>query len=108
MPKIRAMGFKTLINNRPDREVLFQPRTKSLKARALQAGLGYHDLPVISGQITQEDIQAFKALLAAAEKPVLAFCRTGTRSATLWADANPDELTAQENSFIGEKAGYAH
>ena len=103
---IAERGFKTIINNRPDREVLFQPRTKTLAAYAHKAGIAYLYLPVISGNMTQKDIDDFAALLSKAKGPVLAFCRTGTRSANLWAKVNPDSLTPDEISQIGLQAGY--
>lgn len=104
--KIAAMGFKTIINNRPDREVPFQPRAKTLSARAEKAGLRYFYVPVISGQLTQKNVEDFAAIVAQAERPTLAFCRTGTRSAHLWARANPDDLSTAEISEIGAQAGY--
>ena len=107
MADLAKLGFKTVINNRPDREVPFQPRSKTLAARAKKTGITYLYLPVISGGITQKDVDDFAALLAKAQGPVLAFCRTGTRSANLWARANPDGLSSDEITHIGIQAGYA-
>jgi len=105
--KIGKLGFRTIINNRPDREIPFQPRTKTLAAHAEKAGIHYIYLPVISGGLTQENIDEFAQLLEGAKGPVLAFCRTGTRSANLWAGANPEGLTSAEIARIGAAAGYA-
>lgn len=105
--KIAELGFKTIINNRPDREAPRQPRTKTLAVRAEQAGIRYIYLPVISGQLTQKNVDEFASLLTNVQGPVLAFCRTGTRSANLWAGANPDKLSADEVTQIGAAAGYA-
>ena len=105
--KIATLGFKTIINNRPDRETPLQPRTKTLADNAKRAGIHYIHLPVISGQMTQENIDEFAALLADVNGPVLAFCRTGTRSAKLWAGANSDRLSANDITRIGAAAGYA-
>lgn len=107
LPDIAALGFKTIINNRPDREAPFQPRTKTLAGRAKQAGVTYLYLPVTSGNMTQKNVDDFAALLAKAQGPVLAFCRTGTRSANLWARANPDTLLSDDITRIGIQAGYA-
>ena len=107
MAGIAKLGFKTVINNRPDREVPFQPRTKTLAARAKDAGITYLYLPVISGNMTQKNVDDFAALLTKAQGPVLAFCRTGTRSANLWAQANPEDLTRSDITHIGAQAGYA-
>ena len=107
MADLAKLGFKTVINNRPDREVPFQPRSKTLAARAKKAEITYLYLPVISGGITQKDVDDFAALLAKAQGPVLAFCRTGTRSANLWARANPDGLSSDDITHISIQAGYA-
>ena len=106
MADLAKLGFKTVINNRPDREVLFQPRSKTLAARAKKAGITYLYLPVISGKMTQKNVDDFAALLTKAQGPVLAFCRTGTRSANLWAQANPEDLTRNDITHIGAQAGY--
>ena len=106
MSKIVEMGFKTIINNRPDREVPFQPRAKTLAAYAKKAGIEYLDLPVISGQISPKNVEDFAALYTQLKHPILAFCRTGTRSANLWARANPDAFSSEEISRIGQQAGY--
>ena len=107
MADLARLGFKTIINNRPDREVPFQPRTKTLATRADKAGITYYYLPVKSGNMTQKNVDDFAALLTKAQGPVLAFCRTGTCSANLWAKANPEDLTRSDITHIGAQAGYA-
>ena len=82
---MRAQGFKSLINNRPDGEAERQPTSASLAEAAARLGIAYRHLPVISGKVTDGDVASFSAALDELEGPVLAFCRTGTRSTTLWA-----------------------
>lgn len=85
MASIAAEGFTTVINNRPDGEGgAEQPTSTTMAAAAATAGLSYHYLPVISGQITPEQTQQFAALIQAATGPVLAFCRSGARSTHIW------------------------
>jgi uncharacterized protein (TIGR01244 family) len=85
MAAIAAHGFTTVINNRPDGEGgPTQPSSAQMASAAAAAGLSYHYLPVISGQITPEQTKQFAALLEAATGPVLAFCRSGARSTNLW------------------------
>lgn len=85
MASIAAQGFTTVINNRPDGEGgAEQPTSSTMSAAATAAGLAYHYLPVISGQITPEQSQQFAALMKAATGPVLAFCRSGARSTNIW------------------------
>jgi len=80
-----ARGFRSIINNRPDGEADDQPTSAALAAAALRHGLSYRHIPVVSGQVFQAQIDAFSAALAELPPPVLAFCRTGTRSSSLWA-----------------------
>ncbi len=89
MPEIAAMGFKTVINNRPDGEGgADQPSSAEIEAAAKAAGLNYDYLPVISGQITEPQARKFAELLAIRPGPVLAFCRSGARSQHLYRLAN--------------------
>ena len=78
-------GFCTIINMRPDREEQGQPAAETLRVAAERAGLRYEFLPVISGQFTEQNIVDFARQVAALPKPILTFCRTGTRCTNLWA-----------------------
>lgn len=80
-----ARGFRSIINNRPDGEADDQPTSAALAAAARQHGLPYRYIPVVSGQLQQAQVDAFSAALAELPTPVLAFCRTGARSSSLWA-----------------------
>ena len=101
-----AAGFKTIINNRPDGEAPDQPPSEELAAAAQRLGLAYHHLPAVSGQISNDQVEAFRMALGGAAKPALAFCRTGTRSTTLWALAASDRLSANEILQTTAEAGY--
>ena len=101
-----AAGFKTIINNRPDGEAPDQPRSEELAAAAKRLGLTYHHIPAVSGRISNDQVEGFKTALGGAEKPALAFCRTGTRSTTLWALAASDRLSANEILQTTMEAGY--
>ena len=81
-------GFKSIINNRPDCEGgPDQPTSVVIEAAAKAAGLQYAWLPVLPAVQTPEEIARFAALLAELPKPILAFCRTGTRSGKLYGAA---------------------
>ncbi len=85
MQEVAKLGFKTVIDNRPDFEGgADQPTAEAMEKAANAAGLVFHYLPVVSGQITPDQAQAMKRILAMAEKPVLAYCRTGARSTQLY------------------------
>jgi sulfide:quinone oxidoreductase len=91
------LGFKSIICNRPDGEGADQPLFAEIEQAAAAAGLEARYLPVLSGKVTDADAAVFAVALAELPKPILAYCRSGTRSATLWALAQaglrrPDEI----------------
>ncbi len=82
---VAERGFRSVICNRPDGEGPDQPLVAELERAALRCGLQLRYLPAESGKVTDEQGLAFGALMAELPKPVLAFCRTGMRSTTMWA-----------------------
>ena len=85
MAALADAGFKSVINNRPDFEGgPDQPTSAAIEAAARAAGLAYVHLPVAPGVQTPEEIARFAELLAELPRPILAFCRTGTRSGKLF------------------------
>lgn len=83
----KSHGCRAIINNRPDHEEPGQPEAAELAAVAAGLGLGYAHIPVGRDGLSPAMMEATNAALAAAGGPVLAFCRSGTRSITLWAYA---------------------
>jgi len=104
---IKAAGFVAVVNNRPDGEEPGQPLGEAIRAAAAAAGLAYHAVPVGQAGIGHAQIDAMAQALVAADGPVLAYCRSGTRSCNLWALAaakagrNPELIAMQ-----GAQAGY--
>jgi len=103
---IASAGFKTVINNRPDGESLDQPTAADMAAHAKSLGLSYHHQPVIGGQISDQDIDDFTRLLSEAEKPVFAYCRTGTRCTVLWALSEVGQRSPESVIHRAAEAGY--
>ena len=100
LQKLKASGIASIVNNRPDEEEVGQPTMQALAAAADGLGLEYRHIPVVPGEITATDIQDFSAAVNTLPKPVLAFCRSGLRAASLWAldrvrDHDPDMLIKQ-------------
>lgn len=101
MTALAAAGFGFVINNRPDGEESDQPGSAAMRRAAEEAGLGYAEIPTVMGGMTRAQVDAMAAALSSTDKPVLAFCRSGTRSCNLWALAeasrggDPEELTAK-------------
>jgi uncharacterized protein (TIGR01244 family) len=81
---IAAAGYHTLICNRPDGESPDQPEFAEIARVAEKAGIPIYYVPVVSGQLTQDDVDAMAAALDEAERPVLAYCRSGARSTNLY------------------------
>jgi len=85
---IAEMGFKTIVNNRPDHEVGARLNHAEIAAKAKSLGLSMHYLPLDVGQPPpQALLEEFKRILDAAEKPVLAYCRSGNRSGQIYMGA---------------------
>lgn len=105
-PLAEAHGFKSLICNRPDGEEEDQPRWAEIAAAALEAGMETAHIPVTGKDFRPEAVAAFADALESMPKPVLAFCRTGTRSTILWALSNNGSLTADERIRTGTRAGF--
>ena len=84
LPEIAASGVTFLVNNRPDGEEPGQPCAAQMAAAAEAAGLGYAHIPVAGG-FSPKQVEAMATALAERDGPVLAFCRSGTRSTLLWA-----------------------
>ena len=100
-------GFVLVINNRPDGEDPAQPSSAVIEAAARAAGLDYVHVPVRGGP-SPEQVDAVRLAVEAAQGPVLAFCRSGTRSIVTWSlgqalsgEVDRDTLVEQ-----GAAAGY--
>ncbi|BCP53727.1 hypothetical protein K32_23440 [Kaistia sp. 32K] len=82
---LAGQGFKAVVNNRPDGEEPSQPSSAEEAAAAAAAGVRYEQIPVTGPSISEADVRALQAVLAETDGPVLAHCRSGTRSLTLYA-----------------------
>jgi uncharacterized protein (TIGR01244 family) len=82
---VKAAGFRTVICNRPDDEQPGQPSHDAIKTAVEAAGLAFRYIPVVSGQMTMENVEDQAAALDEVEGPVLAYCRSGTRCTNLYA-----------------------
>jgi uncharacterized protein (TIGR01244 family) len=101
----KALGVTTIINNRPDGEEPSEPQGAEIEAAAHVAGLRYIAIPVTHAGFSAPQVDAMVAALNAADGPVLAYCRSGTRSTLLWALARTqmgdDKATLQAKAAGG-------
>ena len=99
-------GFVLIIQNRPDAETEGQPRSGDIEAAARAGGAEYLFLPVV-GRPTPEQARAQAEAVKNAKGPVLAFCRSGTRSITAWAIGEADAGRDREELVrLAAVAGY--
>lgn len=95
-----ALGVKLIVNNRPDGEEDGQPTGAEIEAAAHAAGIAYRAIPVSGGGFAEPQVRAMAEALASTDGPVLAYCRSGTRSTLLWslvqasAGRAPDDIAA--------------
>ena len=110
MPKeidgLKAAGFRSLILNRPDGEGGDQPTFAEIEAAAKSAGMEARYIPVETGKVSDEDAATFGAAMDELPKPVLAFCRSGMRSTTLWALSQAGQRPLPDILARAKSAGY--
>jgi len=106
MAAIKEAGFRAIICNRPDGEGADQPSFEEIEKAAKTAGIEAAYVPITSGMVRDEDVAAFGAALKDLPRPVLAYCRTGTRSATLWSFHESKKRPMSEILAATKAAGY--
>ncbi|WP_417814497.1 TIGR01244 family sulfur transferase [Thalassospira alkalitolerans] len=104
--EIKRLGFRSVICNRPDGEGADQPSFDEIKAEAEAAGLVTRYIPIVAGKVRDEDAADFGRALDELPKPVFGYCRTGTRSATLWSLSQASILDTSEILRATKSAGY--
>ena len=104
--KIKAAGFKTIVNNRPDGEEAGQPLNAQIKAAAEELGLVFHFVPVTSAPFDPKYLAKTQDIVDNAKGPVLFFCRTGTRCTNLWAISQKGKIPGAQLIEIAFDAGY--
>ena len=82
---LAGAGVRTIVNNRPDGEDPGQLPAAEARRIAEAHGIAYHHIPITAATLSRADVDAFAAVLRGAPAPVVAHCRSGTRSALLWA-----------------------
>ncbi len=106
VPAIKAAGFTTIVNNRPDDEAPDQPTGAEIKAAAEAAGMSYREIPLGRQGVSMEMVESTRDALDESAGPVLCYCRSGTRSTTLWALSQAGRLPADEIISAAANAGY--
>jgi len=103
---IAALGFRTIINNRPDGERGDYIVADEAAKLAAAHDLDYHHIPVDHRGPMPDIVRAFAGVLDNNEGPLLAHCRTGHRTTVLWALASAGRIHADEILRKGAEAGF--
>ncbi len=106
LKEIQAQGYKTIFCNRPDQESEGQLTFSTIEKEAQNLGIKAIHQPVIGGQISDDDIAQFGTYFELAQKPIFAYCRTGTRCSMLWALSHVKTLPIDEILSKAQIAGY--
>ncbi|MFO7771469.1 TIGR01244 family phosphatase [Roseovarius gahaiensis] len=106
IPDIKAAGFRSIMCNRPDGEEFGQPDFDAIAKAAQDAGLEVRCVPIVSGMVTPQAAQDFATALDQMPKPMLAYCRSGTRCTMLWSIVNHGELSGEDIVAATRNAGY--
>lgn len=102
-----ALGVGTIVNNRPDGEEPSAPQGEQIEAAAAAAGLNYVAIPVGHSGFSEPQVDAMITVVEQADGPILAYCRSGTRSTLLWALASAKQGEAPETiARTAAQAGY--
>ncbi len=103
---LAAQGIKTIFCHRPDGEGADQPNFAEIAQAAKKLKIKTHYLPVVSGKISDADVTAFAQLFKEAKQPVLSYCRSGMRAASLWALSQGASLGLAQTMEAGKQAGF--
>ncbi len=107
LPAIKAAGFVTVIDNRPDGEIPPNLQTEEMRAAAEALGLAFIANPVIGGAITEDNVATQREVITSSPGPVFAYCASGNRSSVVWALAQAGERPADELIGIPAQFGYS-
>lgn len=106
LERAATRGFRTVINNRPDGEERGQPPADETRRLAEALGLGYSHIPTTRHDVFSDDVvERTAAVLADAAGPVLAHCKSGHRSAIVWAAVTARSLPIRDVLATLERAG---
>lgn len=107
LPAIKAAGYVTVIDNRPDAEIPGHLHTETMRAAAEALGLTFVANPVIGGAITEGNVTLQREAIDQSAGPVFAYCASGNRSSVVWALAHAGQHSADELIGTAARFGYS-
>mgnify|MGYP001799831089 FL=1 len=106
MREIAGAGFKSIMCNRPDHEEQMQPEYEAIAEAAQREGLEVAWIPIVSGIMGPDALAQFDHALKTMPRPLLAYCRSGTRCTMLWAFTQHGRMDDADIIECAAKAGY--
>jgi uncharacterized protein (TIGR01244 family) len=106
LPAIKAAGYVTVIDNRPDGEIPPHLHMAEMRKAAEALGLTFVANPVIGGAMTMENVTAQGAAIAASAGPVFAYCASGNRSSVVWALSQAGKHAVDDLVGLPARFGY--
>lgn len=107
LPSLDALGIRTIVCNRPDGEGASQPSAETLEQTARDLGMTFTSLPMTPKfEMREGDAARFGEILDGAQGEVLAFCRTGKRSVSMWARSQLGKLETAEIERVAAQSGF--
>ena len=106
VPAIAAAGIKTVVCNRPDSEITGAQQAGKIEEAVRAAGLEFVLNPFDNTTMTSDHMTLQREVLAGTQDPVLAYCRTGTRSTVVWAMGQAGSMSVHDILEAAENAGY--
>lgn len=106
LPAIKAAGFTTVIDNRPDGEIVENLQAETMRAAAEALGLVFVANPISPGQYTDHVVETQRAAIQGSAGPVFAYCASGNRSSCAWALTNAGTRPTEELLSVPARFGY--
>jgi uncharacterized protein (TIGR01244 family) len=106
LPAIKAAGYVTVIDNRPDGEIPPHLHTDVMRKAAEALGLTFVANPVVGGALTMDNVTAQGAAIAASPGPVFAYCASGNRCSIVWALSHAGQRPVDELIGLPARFGY--
>lgn len=103
---IKAAGYVTVIDNRPDSEIPGHLHTEVMRAAAEALGLTFVANHIIGGGLTMANVTAQHTAMEASPGPVFAYCASGNRCSIVWALTQAGKRPVDELVGIPARFGY--
>lgn len=103
---LKQLGFRSVLNNRPNRESAEQPEEAALRDEAERSGLRYAAAPINNQDLTAAEVATTRAALAELPAPICAFCRSGARAMLAWAIINSQDNNEADVLSCVRAAGF--